>query len=58
MPKEILAEPSASVDSDLGILWYDNAPDVEIESACLRLSTPLANTTYVRTSGSPFSLTK
>lgn len=45
MPKEILAEPSASVDSDLGTSWYDNAPDVEIESACLRLSAPLANTT-------------
>ena len=39
-----------------GTLWYDNAPDVETESVCLRLSTPLVNTTPVGTSGSPSSL--
>lgn len=54
VPKGILAEPSASVDSDLGTLWHDNTPVVETESVCLRLSTPLVNTTPVGTSGSPF----
>ena len=53
VPKGILTEPSASVDSDLGTWWYDNAPDVETESVCLRLSTPYVNTIPVGASGSP-----